>query len=150
MFVSNTPPGHNVSSLQTLGRPCPDSRTNTWKLLAFPRKAIPVGIFRPETNTDALNPAGRLMDGGNCGLKNAVLAMHCGEVEGFATVAAWATIGSAKSGANAHAAVRACKRLSSITEPSSLFPLLKARAKFCRFAEITWCFFGRWVTDRAA
>src|SRR6516164_1589964 len=36
---------HGVSSLQTLGRPWPDSRTNTWKLLESPRKAIPVGIF---------------------------------------------------------------------------------------------------------
>src|SRR5271166_1487470 len=94
LFVSNTPPGHNVSSLQTLGRPCPDSRTNTWKLLEFPRKAMPVGIFRPATNTDAVNPGGRVTDGGNFGLKNAVLAMHCGEVEGFITVCAAARCGA--------------------------------------------------------
>src|SRR5215472_17817236 len=83
LCISNSPPGHNVSSLQILGRPWPDARTNTWKLLELPRKAMPVGIFRPLTNTDAVNPGGRLIDGGNCGLKNAVLAMHCGEVEGL-------------------------------------------------------------------
>src|SRR3974377_1970609 len=77
LFISNSPPGHSVSSLQTLGRPCPDSRTNTWKLLALPRKAMPVGIFRPEANTDAVNPAGRTIDGGSWGLKNAGLFMAC-------------------------------------------------------------------------
>ena len=65
LFISNTPPGHSVSSLQTLGRPWPDSRTSTWKLLELPRKAMPVGIFRPEANTDAVNPAGRTIDGGS-------------------------------------------------------------------------------------
>jgi hypothetical protein len=55
LFISNTPPGHNVSSLHTLGKPWPDSRTNTWKLLALPRKAMPVGAFRPEAKTDAVN-----------------------------------------------------------------------------------------------
>src|SRR6516225_5874084 len=105
-FVSNTPPGHNVSSLQTLGRPCPDSRTNTWKLLALPRKAMPVGIFRPEANTDALNPGGRLMDGGRVGSKNAVLSMHCGSGVGFATVAAHEKVGNANNGASASAPVR--------------------------------------------
>src|SRR5690349_227104 len=75
LFMSNTPPGHNVSSLQTLGRPWPDSRTKTWKLLASPRKAMPVGIFKPLANTDAVYPGGKTIDGGNCGLKNAVLDM---------------------------------------------------------------------------
>jgi hypothetical protein len=81
---------------------------------------MPVGIFRPWTNTDAVNPGGRTMDGGNCGLKNAVLLMHCGEVEGFDTVAAAAAVGNARSGANAHAAEKACKRFSSMIKGSSL------------------------------
>jgi hypothetical protein len=34
----------------------------------FPRKAMPVGIFRFFANTDAVNPGGRLMDGGKVGL----------------------------------------------------------------------------------
>jgi hypothetical protein len=45
------------------------------------------------------------MDGGKVGLNNAVLFMHCGEVDGFATVAAWATVGHSKSGATAKTAV---------------------------------------------
>jgi hypothetical protein len=94
-----------------------------------PRKAMPVGIFRPWTNTDAVKPGGRLIDGGNCGLKNAVLAIHCGDVEGFATVAAWATAGKSKSGVTAYAAARACKRLNSITKFPP-FPLLEARGTF--------------------
>src|ERR1700751_1060588 len=68
LFMSNGPPGHAISLLQTLGSPCPDSSTNTWKLLALPRKAMPVGIFRFFANTDAVYPGGRLIDGGKVGL----------------------------------------------------------------------------------
>jgi hypothetical protein len=106
VLISNTPPGHAVSSLQTLGRPWPDSRTNTWKLLELPRKAIPVGALRPAAKTDAVNPGGRLMDGAKLGLKNAVLFIQSGAVDGFDTVCATATVVSASSGATPHAAVR--------------------------------------------
>ena len=102
LLMSNTPPGHSVSSLQTLGMPCPDSRTNTWKLLDLPRKAMPVGIFRPATNTEAVNPGGITIPGGNVGLKFAVLFMHCGEVDGFATTLL-AAAGKDKNGATASA-----------------------------------------------
>src|ERR1700758_119735 len=98
LFTSNSPPGHNVSSLHTLGRPCPDSRTNTWKLLALPRKAMPVGALRPATKTAAVDPGGGLIEGGRLGLKNAVLFMQSGAVDGFDTVCALVTVGSAKSG----------------------------------------------------
>jgi hypothetical protein len=70
LFGANVPPGCNDWSLHTLGMPCPDSRTNTWKLCELPRKAMPVGALRPLAKTDALNPAGRLMDGGSVGSKN--------------------------------------------------------------------------------
>ena len=56
LFMSNGPPGHAISLLHTLGSPCPDSSTKTWKLLELPRKAMPVGIFRFFANTDAVNP----------------------------------------------------------------------------------------------
>jgi hypothetical protein len=69
------------------------------------------------------------MFGGKVGLKKAVLSPHCGEGVGFTTTAAWATPGSAKSGANAHAAVRACKPLSFMTGVSS-FPLVNAGERF--------------------
>src|ERR1700746_3352704 len=66
LLAENSPPGHAVSSLQTLGRPCPDSRTNTWKLFALPRNAIPVGAFSPDANTDAVKPAATLRDSLSC------------------------------------------------------------------------------------
>src|SRR5271166_3363461 len=116
LFEANSPPGCADWSLHALGSPCPDSRTNTWKLCELPRKAIPVGAFRPEAKTDALNPGGRLMDGGRAGLKNAVLFIQSGSGVGFAIVvdAAQETVGSASNGANANAAVRTCDRLSSM------------------------------------
>src|SRR5215470_11973523 len=106
LLAENSPPGHAVSSLQTLGRPCPDSRTNTWKLLALPRKAIPVGALRPATNTDAVNPGGRLIDGGKVGLKKAVFFIQSGAVEGLATICASVTVGNARSGKTADHAAR--------------------------------------------
>src|SRR5690348_5357437 len=87
--------GHAISSLHTLGRPWPDSSTYTWKLVALPRKAIPVGMLRPEAKTEAVNPCGRLMDGGRLVLKNAVLFIQFGAVDGFDTVCASVTVGTA-------------------------------------------------------
>src|SRR5215470_5985904 len=109
----NVPPTMGLScSLHRLPpNPCPDSRTNTWKFCESPRNAVPVGKFRPETNTDAVNPGGRSMDGGNVGLKFAVLSVQIG----FATTLL-ATAGSGRSGAKAHAAATACKRLRFMTK----------------------------------
>ena len=39
---------------------------------------MPVGKFRPETNTDAVNPEGRTIDGDRVGLKFAVLSVQIG------------------------------------------------------------------------
>jgi len=47
---------------------------------------MPVGIFRPAAKTDAVNPGGRPMLGGKVGLKNAVLFMQSGAVDGLLTV----------------------------------------------------------------
>src|SRR6267154_2158333 len=55
------PPIADVWSLQTLGKPRPDSRTYTWKLCELPRNAIPVGKLRPVAKTETLNPAGTTM-----------------------------------------------------------------------------------------
>ena len=89
---------------------------------------MPVGMFSPEAKTEALNPGGKLIDGGNFGLKFAVLSMHWAEVEGFFTTlfAAVAIFGNASSGAKLHATAREHKRLGfkMILLPS---PLLKAR-----------------------
>src|SRR5271165_1317666 len=114
LFEANSPPGCADWSLHALGSPCPDSRTNTWKLCELPLKAIPVGAFRPEAKTDALNPGGRSMDGGKVGSKNAVLSIHPGRFVGFATVVefdfAQVTVGSPSSGVSAAATVKVCNR----------------------------------------
>src|ERR1700746_760241 len=114
LLAENSPPGHAVSSLQTLGRPCPDSRTNTCKLFALPRNAIPVGAFSPDANPDAVKPGGRLIDGGKFGLKNAVLFIQSGAVDGFDTVCALLIVSSANSGATITQAakLRSCIALS--------------------------------------
>src|SRR5215471_18066731 len=91
-------------------KPCPDSRTNTWKFCESPRNAIPVGKFRPETNTDAVNPGGRSMVGGNVGLKFAVLSVQIG----FATMLLAATAVNGKNGVTAKAAVKASDRFTCI------------------------------------
>src|SRR2546426_11564448 len=49
------------SSLQILGRPCPDSSTKTSNLLALPRKATAVGAFSPLAKTDTVKPEGTMM-----------------------------------------------------------------------------------------
>jgi hypothetical protein len=78
-------------------------------------------------NTEAVNPGGKLMDGGNVGLKFAVLAMHWGEVEGLlTTLFAAAIFGNASNGAKLDATAREhkCLGFKMILLP---FPLLKHR-----------------------
>jgi hypothetical protein len=90
------------------------------KLFASPRKAMPVGMFKPAANTEAVNPAGRLIDGVRLGLKNAVLFMQSGAVEGLLTVCALATLGSAASNAIAAIVHRGCGKFDLIANTSSL------------------------------
>ena len=77
------------------------------------------------------------MDGGNVGLKFAVLAMHCGEIEGLLTTlfAAVAIFGNASSGAKLHATPREhkCLGFKMILLP---FPLLKTRGAIVFYCEI--------------
>src|SRR5436190_17120 len=49
------------SSLQILGRPCPDSSTKTSNFFALPRKATAVGAFSPLAKTDTVKPEGTMM-----------------------------------------------------------------------------------------
>src|SRR5207249_1750208 len=58
-----------VSSLQRLGRPCPDSRTNTSNRCELPRNATAVGKFRPLLNTETWKPGGTTMSSPLPGLK---------------------------------------------------------------------------------
>src|SRR5262249_28031248 len=84
--------------LQRLGSPCPDSSTNTLNCCFVPRKAIPVGKFRPVLKTETVNPAGRLMSLPVLGLNSAVLSGQ----SGLATVPATATVGSVRTNATAN------------------------------------------------
>jgi len=60
------------------------------------------------------------MDDGSVGLKFAVLAMHCGEVEGFATTLL-AAAGSGKNGATASAVVSMDSRLHCIARATPTY-----------------------------
>src|SRR5262245_57441354 len=111
LFEAKSPPGIDPCSLQRLPpNPCPDSRTNTRKFCESPRNAIPVGKFRPETNTEAVNPEGRTIDGGRVGLKFAVLSVQIG----FATMLLAATADNDKNGVTPKAAVKASDRFTRI------------------------------------
>src|SRR6202022_2688945 len=95
----NSPPTTElVSSLHRLGRPCPDSSTNTSKRSGLPRNAIPVGKFRPFANTDTVKPSGTTMSCPLPGLNDAVLFVQIG----FATVSAAAKPGSIRNRASAN------------------------------------------------
>ena len=83
LVFAKVPPGQLSCSLHLLGRPCPDSRTNTSKLRALPRNAIPVGAFRPALKTETLNPGGTTMSSPFAGLK---WTTSTGQI-GFATSA---------------------------------------------------------------
>jgi hypothetical protein len=93
---------------------------------------MPVGIFSPEAKTEALNPGGKLMDGGNFGLKFAVLSMHWGEVDGLLTTlfAAVAIFGNASSGAKLHATAREykCLGFKTVLLP---FPITQDKGSIC-------------------
>src|SRR5262249_15065255 len=104
---SNGPLPKVSCSLHALGKPCPDSSTNTLKLAELPRNAIPVGMFSPEAKTDTVNPEGTLILGGRVGLKNAVLLIQSGAVLGFDTVPAIATLDTIRSSDNANTIVTA-------------------------------------------
>src|SRR5262252_6328274 len=68
----NSPPtAGDPCSLHMLGRPCPDSRTNTSNFWELPRNAIPVGKFRPTAKTETLKPGGTTMALPLSGLNNA-------------------------------------------------------------------------------
>src|SRR6516225_5915917 len=97
-FGSKSPVPKLPCSLHRLGKPCPDSSTNTSTPFPWRRKAIPVGKFRPEAKTETLNPAGSMMS-----LPVFVLnsTASVGQI-GLATVAATAKAGSRRTNASAH------------------------------------------------
>ncbi len=115
LFFANVPPGKLPCSLHWLGNPCPDSSTNTWKLLALPRKAIPVGPFRPDLNTDTVKPFGTTMSCPLLGLKCTISVGQSGLVtsaltgEGYSGTTS--TIATRKASADTRIAVRIARTL---------------------------------------
>src|SRR5262244_1979921 len=79
----NSPPSVAlVSSLHRLGRPCPDSRTNTSNRCALPRNATATGKFRPLLKTETVKPEGTTMSSPLAGLNLTSSPGH----RGFAAV----------------------------------------------------------------
>ena len=128
--ASKTPPGHEPCSLQSLGKPCPDSSTYTLNRFVLPRNAMPVGIFKPLAKTEIVKPGGTLMFCPLPGSKKAVSDLQ----SGFATtLAAVATLGRASSGATASAVVKASRRFPCMTSslPHLLLGLSSAFVNCC-------------------
>src|SRR5215510_4172260 len=96
----NSPPSVGlVSSLHRLGKPCPDSRTNTSNRCELPRNATATGKFRPLLKTETVKPDGTTMSWPLPGLNLTSSPGH----NGFAAVP-WA---ATKVGWQSSASVRA-------------------------------------------
>src|SRR5215510_5230528 len=88
LVAENVPPTVAlVSSLHLLGKPCPDSRTNTSNRCLLPRNATAVGKFRPLLKTEIVKPSGTTMSSPLPGLNLTSSPGH----KGFAAVPAAAT-----------------------------------------------------------
>src|SRR5437870_3207807 len=104
-----------VSSLHRLGRPWPDSSTNTSKRLASPRKAIPVGPFSPALNTDTLKPAGTTMScpvpGLKCTISGRQIGLATSALTGDGCSGTTSTIATRKASADTRIAERIARTL---------------------------------------
>src|SRR5436309_10534348 len=97
LVADNSPPTTElVSSLHRLGRPCPDSSTNTSNRRASPRNATAVGKFRPLLKTETLKPEGTTICSPLPGLKK---TSSPGQ-SGFPLVWAVASAGTVSTSAN--------------------------------------------------
>src|SRR5882672_4859303 len=93
----NVPPTTElVSSLHRLGRPCPDSSTNTSKRFLLPRNATAVGKFRPLLKTETSKPEGTTIFSPLPGLKKTSSPAQIG----FPRVWAVASVGRVSTSAN--------------------------------------------------
>src|SRR5712692_8748684 len=119
-----------ISSLQILGRPCPDSSTKTSNFLALPRKATAVGAFSPATKTDTLKPEGTTMSWPLSGLKDTVSAEH----SGFATVAAVTRLGRVSSSGSATIRTNRLNRSTLLRMSTPLSSLSVHRMQLLRLA----------------
>src|SRR5437879_8754643 len=103
LVADNSPPTRVlVSSLHRLGRPCPDSSTNTSKRCLLPGNEPAVGKFRPLLRTETSKPGGTTMSWPCPGSKNTVSAGQTG-LDASARAATGATAMPARSSAAATA-----------------------------------------------
>src|SRR3989442_314469 len=97
LVAENAPPTTElVSSLHWLGRPCPDSSTNTSKRSLLPRNATAVGKFRPLLKTETAKPEGTTIFSPLPGLKKTSSPAQIG----FPRVWAVASVGRVSTSAN--------------------------------------------------
>src|SRR6266508_914344 len=100
LAAENSPPTTGlVSSLHRLGRPCPDSSTNTSKRSLLPRNATAVGKFRLLLKTETVKPGGTTIFSPLPGLKK---TSSPGQ-SGFPRVWAVASVGRVSARANKRA-----------------------------------------------
>src|SRR6266849_4212001 len=97
LVADNSPPTIAlVSSLHRLGRPYPDSSTNTSNRPASPRNATAVGKLRPLAKTETSKPVGTTISWPWPGLKKTSSPGH----SGFPRVWAVASVGGVSTSAN--------------------------------------------------
>src|SRR2546430_8562468 len=97
LVAENWPPTTElVSSLHRLGRPCPDSSTNTSNRRASPRNATAVGKLRPLAKTETSKPGGTTISWPWPGSKKTSSPGH----SGFPLVWAVASVGTVSASAN--------------------------------------------------
>src|SRR5712691_6288039 len=129
LVAENSPPTTElVSSLHRLGRPCPDSSTNTSKRCLLPRNATAVGKFRPLLKTETAKPGGTMISSPLPGLKKTSSPAQ----SGFPRVWAVASVGKVSTSANKTATGNQLNRsnLLRMSTPSQRYPAFFARTFF--------------------
>src|SRR5438034_5555574 len=127
LVADNSPPTTElVSSLHRLGRPCPDSSTNTSNRRASPRNATAVGKFRPLLKTETLKPEGTTICSPLPGLKKT----SSPEQSGFPLVWAVASAGTVSTSANETVTQLNRSNVLRMSTPSQRYPAFFARTYF--------------------
>ena len=129
LVADNSPPTTTlVSSLHLLGRPCPDSSTNTSNRRESPRNATAVGKLRSLANTETSKPLGTTIFSPLPGLKK---TSSWGQI-GFPRVWAVASVGGVTTSANKTFTSNQLNRsnLLRMSTPSQRYPALFARTLF--------------------
>src|SRR5713226_2910648 len=127
LVADNSPPTTAlVSSLHRLGRPCPDSSTNTSKRSLLPRNATAVGKFRLLLKTETVKPGGTTIFSPLPGLKK---TSSPGQ-SGFARVWAVASVGRVSTSANETVSQLNRSNRLRMSTPSQRYPAFFARTFF--------------------